>query len=209
MTWISRGLGIGLAVAATVGLMWGSVVPMATQAAPDAVLRLAWSARPERVEICREQTAEELARLPAHMRQPLVCEGTTASYRLEVRYNGDLIAEQIVRGGGLRRDRRLYVFRELPVPAGQADIAVRMDRIEASDSAAAAAPGQPDRSATTSAEDAATGRRSDGPASDRRGDAAPAHLSLTQRLYVSPREVILVTYDADRRELTAIQRARN
>lgn len=181
-----RILGAVLAVAATLGLRWMSTLPMATQTAPDAVLRLAWSARPERVETCREQTPEQLANLPAHMRQPLVCEGTTASYRLEVRYNGEVLAEQVVRGGGLRRDRRLYVFRELPVPPGDAEIAVTLDRVE---SASAGDESHGERAARAPAASA----------------AVPAHLALTQRVHFSPRQVVLVTYDPEERELKALR----
>ncbi len=64
------------------------------------------------------------------MRQALICDGITASYRLEVRRAGVVVADQIVRGGGLRHDRPLYVFREIPMPAGDASIAVRFSRVD-------------------------------------------------------------------------------
>jgi hypothetical protein len=183
MSWASRIAGVSLVAAAMLGLVWASNAPMTTHASADGILRLAWSAQPERIETCREASEEELANVPAHMRQPRVCEGTTATYRLEVRHNGDLIAEQVLRGGGLRRDRRLYVYRELPVPAGDADIAVRLDRIESPDSHA---EGQASSSGAATA-------------------TVPAQLSLTQRVRFAPRQVVLVTYDADRRALTAVQ----
>jgi hypothetical protein len=183
MSRASRIAGVSLVAAAMLGLVWASNAPMTTHASADGILRLAWSAQPERIETCREASEEELANVPAHMRQPRVCEGTTATYRLEVRHNGDLIAEQVLRGGGLRRDRRLYVYRELPVPAGDADIAVRLDRIESPDSHA---EGQAASSGAATA-------------------TVPAQLSLTQRVRFAPRQVVLVTYDADRRALTAVQ----
>lgn len=184
MTWGPRLAGVGIGATVIAGLVWASNAPMRTKgsSASDAVLRLAWSARPERVETCREQSAEELANLPAHMRQPLVCEGTTASYRLEVRYNDAVIAEQIVRGGGLRRDRRLYVFQELAVPSGDADVSVRFDRIESPDGTSRTVQGQAQ-------------------------PAVPPQLSLSGRMRFSPRRVVLVTYDPDRRALTAVKRS--
>ena len=37
-------------------------------------------------------------------------------------------------------------------------------------------------------------------------DEVPAHLAFAQRVHLSSREVMLVTYDADRQELMAAQR---
>jgi hypothetical protein len=185
MRWISRLPAVLFGAAAIAGLAWASHAPLATKAASGGVLRLAWSARPERLETCREQSSEELAALPAHMRQPLVCEGFTASYRLEVLHDGRVIAEQVVRGGGLRQDRRLYVFRELAVPTGEADVTVRMTRVE-NPPAGSSAP----RLNAQQASLAAT--------------AAPPDLSLTRRLRFAPGRVVLVTYDPDRRALKVV-----
>ena len=138
------------------GLVWASNAPMTTNPSPDARLRLAWSARPERIEKCRQQSEEELARLPAHMRQAVACEGTTAEYRLQVRIDGALVADRVVHGGGLRRDRRLYVLEEVVLPAAEAAVDVRFDRVDPSEPGAAAAsatrarptPHSPPRNAT-------------------------------------------------------------
>ena len=138
MTRRDRVAGIALAVAVMAGLVWASNAPMTTNRAPDARLRLAWSARPERIEKCRQQSEEELARLPAHMRQAVACEGTTAEYRLQVRIDGALVADRVVHGGGLRRDRRLYVFEEVVLPAAEATVDVRFDRVDSSEPGVAA-----------------------------------------------------------------------
>ncbi len=42
----------------------------------------------------------------------------------------------------------------------------------------------------------------------RREEAIPASLSLERRFHFVAREVILVTYDAERRELVALERPR-
>lgn len=193
MTFRNRGLGAALALAVVVGLVLASNAPMAVHPSTDAMLRLAWSARPERIENCRQRSDEELARLPAHMRQPLACEGTTAEYRLQVRVDGSLIVDRVVHGGGLRRDRRLYVFEELPLPPGDVGVGIQFVRLESGDSGApvAAEPRE------------AAGRG--GTVSPARGESIPALLSFERRLHTSPREVVLVTYDSDRRELTAIR----
>jgi hypothetical protein len=200
MTAMARALGVALAAATMLGLAWASTVPLTVNPSGDAVLRVAWSARPERVEECRSQSGEELARLPAHMRQAVICEGVAASYRLEVRHQGRLLAEQIVRGGGWRRDRRLYVFREFALPPGDARVEVRFDRIDAP----AATPR--DEAVEETAPAAAAARTSaahphDASRSRPRVEAVPAQLGLDRRLTLAPREVMLVTYDPASRRL--------
>lgn len=187
MTRLDRILGAALAAVLMAGLVWASNAPVTAHRSSDSILRLAWSARPERIEDCRQRSPEELAQLPQHMRQPIVCEGTTAEYRLEVRIDGRLVADRAVHGGGLRRDRRLYVFEEVMLPPGEAVIDVRFDRIQAGQ------PGTPgvDRAAAPPAQQ---------PTPAQRGEV-PAHLSVAERLRFAPREVTLVTYDSDRRSL--------
>ena len=176
MTRLARIAGITCAAAAAFALASASTAPVTVHDSDDGVLRLAWSARPERIEDCRPRSAEELAALPPHMRQPMVCEGVAAEYRLTVRREGAIIADQVVRGGGLRHDRRLYVFREIALPPGEIAIEIRFDRLD---------PGTPNRSA--------------GPAPN--ASAVPAHLSFERRLRVRSREVVLVTYDPQGRAL--------
>ena len=180
MTLLSRAAGLLLALAATASIVRGSYVAMTLHRPDQAMLRLAWSARPERIERCRQLSEEELARLPAHMRQPVSCEGSTAAYRLTVRDEGRLLVERVVRGGGLRQDRRLYVFQELPLDPGDRRIEVRFDRLDSAGSDVTHQPG---------------------------GETVPAHLALDQRVRVGPREVILVTYVPDRQALVGIQAA--
>jgi hypothetical protein len=216
VTRLDRALGLAAALAATVGIAWASNLRMTPHASHDAVLRLAWTARPERVEDCKPQSDEALAKLPLHMRQALICEGTTASYRLEVRREGTVIVEQIVHGGGLRHDRPLYVFRDIPLPAGEAAINVRFVRIDSNTTARSgegAHAGSSDEESSghaearrqTNAMDPERRRREGEERFWQRGEAAPALLSLERRFRFVPHEVILVTYDAGRRELLAIE----
>ena len=176
-----------LAVAASAGFIAGVVAashaPLSPHAPDGALLRLAWSARPERLEECRAQTAEELARLPRHMRQPVVCEGVTARYRLTATHAGRVLADRIVSAGGLRQDRRLYVLEDLPIPAGEAMVEVEFTRIEA-----AAAPTAP---------------AADRLSQDRRGQTVPPRLTFAERRTIDAHTVLLVTYDPERRVLAA------
>jgi len=174
MQLLNRALALIVTAAIVTGIAWASRLPMAAHGSSDAVLRLAWSARPERIEECRAPSAEELASRPKHMQQKLICDGTAARYRLEVRHDGRLVADHEVRGGGLRHDRRLYVFHELRVPPGNAHVDVRFTRIDSPTSKSA---------------------------SHQRGEVVPARLALDEQLTFRPRQVVLVTYDADDREL--------
>ena len=179
MTILRRATGVALGFAAMAVIVRGAYVPMTLRGSDQAILRLAWSARPERIERCRQQSEAELARLPAHMRQPVVCEGASAQYRLTVRDEGRLVAERVVHGGGLRQDRRLYIFQELPLDPGDRRIEVRLDRLDP--------------------EGADSGNRQSG------GEIIPAHLTFDQRVRVRPREVVLVTYSPERQALVDIQ----
>ena len=216
MSVVDRAAGAAAALAATLGIAWISSVRTAPHASDGAVLRLAWTARPERVEDCRQQSNEALEKLPAHMRLAVVCEGTTASYRLEVRREGQLLADQIVRGGGLHHDRPLYVFREIALPAGDAGISVRFTRIESTSSGsggrgAAGAPaigaGSEEPGIETSAIDPDRRRREREERLWQRGEAVPATLLLEDRFHFESRRVVLVTYDAERRQLLAVEEA--
>jgi len=222
---VSGALRFGLAAIVTVGaalvLALASAVPFRVDALPDARLRVAFSARPERIETCRTPSAEELANLPAHMRQGVVCEGTTARYRLEVRRDDSLLASAILRGGGLRHDRRLYALRELSVPSGRGTIDVRLVRVDT----VAARPDSDARGSDDHGRDernehgAGPGRAldDDGRADTRSrdeeehrrrvADEVPAVLTLHEVVTLNPREVLLVTYDQASRRLRTIRGA--
>ena len=212
MTHLDRLAGLCVALAATVGIAAASSIGMTPHASPGAVLRLTWTARPERVEDCRAQSEETLAKLPPHMRQAVICDGTTASYRLVVRREGAVVVDEVVRGGGLRHDRQLYVFRDIPVPAGESAIRVQFDRIEgaaggARDVQAIASPILGNPAPAAAAMDPERRRREGEERIRQRGEAIPPSLLREQRLQFLPREVILVTYDPERRELLAVARA--
>ncbi len=129
MKFLNRILRLVPALAATIGIAGASSIPITPDPSRDALLRLAWRARPDRVEDCRPQSAEVLEKLPPHMRQQVICEGRTAEYRLRVRQNEQMVVDDVVHAGGLRRDRPIYVFREVVIPPGRHAITVEFDRI--------------------------------------------------------------------------------
>ena len=168
-----RAIGFMVALAGTAGIVWTSNARLNPHSG-DAMLRLTWSARPERFETCRAVTAEELASVPAHMRQPVVCEGESAAYRLQVRRNGTVLLDRIVHGGGWRRDRPLYVFEEMPQPPGDAVIGVTFERIDSGTAASAGAFPDPQRRLTSD---------------------LPPRLMIERQLRFRSRSVVLVVFD--------------
>lgn len=180
----ARASGAILVIAATTAMVWASSAALTVHGSNRGVLRLAWSARPERIEVCREQSAEELARLPQHMRQPVVCEGRSARYRLTVRHEGRLVIDRMIHGGGVRQDRRLYVFEEVPLDPGPASIDIRLDRIDEASTGPAPRGNQPPLAETV-----------------------PPTLRFAQQVAVRPRQVLLITYAAERGALTVVEEA--
>ncbi len=106
----------------------GVVVPWHAPGA--AMVRLSWTARPERIETCRELSADELAARPAHMRRAVECTGGAASYLLYVALDGVVVDSAVITGGGLRHDRPLHLLRNYPLAAGPVHLTVRFDRRE-------------------------------------------------------------------------------
>ena len=125
---------MAVAVVVTGILSWalavGSGVSVPWHAVDATELRLSWSARPERVETCRTISDEELAARPAHMRRRVECEGRAATYALLVAVDGDTVERSVVSGGGLRRDRLLYLLRAYPQREGPRALLVRFTRQE-------------------------------------------------------------------------------
>ncbi len=163
----------------------------------DAVLRIALSARPERIETCRTLSQEELAARPAHMRLAVECTGGFATYRLRAWRDSVLVDDRVLHGGGFRRDRPIHVLREYPVPAGVRSLRIVLGRIEQAPGDSAEPP--------VAVEGAALDRRTREAAerSRRRLEALPPAVEWTGRVTMRPRHVALVTWDPVTRRLTA------
>ena len=124
MTVARRGLAVGLACAATLGIASLSRVPATHVGADQAMLRLSWRIFGARVEECRPRSAEELEALAPHMRTAEVCTGGNADYELRVEVDGAEVTRDTLHAGGARGDRPVYVLRDLPVAPGPHDAAV-------------------------------------------------------------------------------------
>ncbi len=194
---------LAAAAATTAGLAllaYASAVPMAYHPRDTARLRLSWSARPERIEVCRELSKEEQAQREEHMRQRVECEGGFASYALRVEVDGRAIGETVIHGAGLRHDRPLYVLRDFPVSPGEHRVRVRLTRREKTDNDAAAFANAVVPDADTGLYAGRAQREATERARRARAAISPSSTLDTVVVFRS-RRVALVTFNAERRVL--------
>jgi hypothetical protein len=180
-----------------------SAAPLAYHDSGNAMLRLSWSARPERIETCRTLSREELEREEEHMRQRVECTGTFASYTLRVETDQQLVSESIVRGAGLRHDRPIYLLREWPVSSDAHRVRVsftRRERPRGRDTTATAQ--RPSESDTGIF--AGRAEREEEERARRRRAAIPSQLVLDTTLVFAPGRVLLVTLNNERRVLEVV-----
>ena len=208
-----RAAGVIIAFGLLLAMTWASTAPLRVTTSDDAIVRLSLGARPQRIETCRTQSDEELEKLAPQMRQRVICEGVAARYRLSVRRNGEVIHQQLVRGGGLRHDRRLYVSRDLHVPAGPGVFTVELVRIDT-------ASGQTEKHEEEEQEEEEEEeeeheramspdrqRREEEERRRRREEDVPPELRVEVEAALEPREVLLVTYDPLSRRLVTTRGA--
>jgi ferredoxin/coenzyme F420-reducing hydrogenase delta subunit len=92
---------------------------------PDhALLRLGWRLAGQVKEQCRDLSAEELQKRPAHMRVARECARTVLTYDLRAVVDGRVVAEKRVASPGLRADRPLSVEEEIEVAPGEHSVQV-------------------------------------------------------------------------------------
>lgn len=197
-----RTLGVLVVIGVAAGLARISAVPLTTPRADRSFVRLSWTARPERVERCRRLSDEELAARPAHMRLRWECEGGFARYLLTVGVADSVLLRNTVRGGGLRHDRPMHVFEELVVSPGTTRLVVALVRLDSSTTGPSETTAAPDQA--TAAVDTIMGARAAREIEERQrraGEAIEPRMVLDTTLALSPGQVVLVTYDGERRRL--------
>jgi len=118
-----------VAVVITVLVAGLSRVPVSLESEHESLVRLSWRMDGYSLEACRVPTAEELAALPVHMRNPNACIGQIASYRLRVAIDGEPVVDERVRPAGARHDRPIFVLSDLPVDPGRHSVEVRFEAI--------------------------------------------------------------------------------
>lgn len=172
-----------------------SSVPMAQGVSEGALLRLSWKAVPERIEVCRELSEEELAKLAEHMRQRVRCDGRFATYTLRVEVDERAVHEGIVRGAGLRNDRPMFLLHEIGMNPGEHRLRVTFARREKTigDSTAHMRVGADTGLYPGRAEREVVER-------ERRAQAAiPSYVELDTMLTFLPERALVVSFDAERR----------
>lgn len=97
---------------------WQSLAPGA------AVLRLSFTHSGART--CRDRTAEELARLPANMRDDKICERRRAPVRIEMDIDGRPVLGADLRPSGLAGSGPSRIYHRLELPAGRYQVGIRM-----------------------------------------------------------------------------------
>ena len=185
--WLLRAVGGALLFVSAGVLSLLSEAPYTAEPATHGVIRLAWRARGERVRRCRRLTPDELAKLPAHMRQEEVCERAVLPYRLRVTVDGAPAIDELVRPGGAREDRPLFVFRELSVAPGAHHITVVFERASGGD-AEDEHEDEGDRAQRREPRESAVRE-------------TPDHLALDETVTLAPRAILLVTYDDEGQRL--------
>jgi hypothetical protein len=188
---VRRAAGVLVALGVT-----GALVVLSRAPAPlrseenEALLRVSWSGRPERIERCRERSDSELARVPAHMRQRVECEGRSARYAVRVADGARILSLDTVTGGGLRGDRPIHMLREYRLAPGPHAIAVEVAR---TDSAA----GEIEEERDHEDREEESRRRA-------RAERVPARLAWDSTVQLAPAAVLLVTYDQVKRRLVSL-----
>lgn len=185
MTPRRRALALVTALALLAALSALTRVPLRAAPGEGALLRLSWRARGEELERCRKATPEELAKVPAHMRQETICsEARVAPYRLRVEVDGARVLDGAVAGSGVAGDRPMYVLHDIPLAAGRHRLVVRFER-----RGPAAAPDE---------------RDDDDSPRERRRHAVPPLLLLDTTVTVARHDVRLVTYSPELERLTLL-----
>ena len=129
LIWRSGGILIGLAFLIGVALLTEAPAEFSTD--DRALLRLSWRLPAGEGQDCRRPTAEELAELPAHMRNPDAClGGSHPGFTLNVTVDGIDVVTDTLYPAGSRGDRPIFVFRELPLEAGEKSLRVRFEQNE-------------------------------------------------------------------------------
>lgn len=121
--WRELGGAVALTVFALAGLAWASQLKAGTSPTSGAV-RLAWRLPGQSWLDCRPLSAEEIARLPVHMRQTQDCRTVYLPYRLRAWTDGTPVVDRAVVPLGARGDRPLYVEQDLTLAAGRHHVKV-------------------------------------------------------------------------------------
>jgi hypothetical protein len=92
----------------------------------QALVKLTFQHAGQRKEVCRERSAEELAKLAPNMRAATVCPRERAPVAVEIEMDGKPLFSVVAPPTGLSRDGASTVYRRAAVPAGEHRFVARM-----------------------------------------------------------------------------------
>jgi hypothetical protein len=125
------------------GVLVATALAAVTWLGSDAPYRLPGGAQPELVVsfkhpgavqgTVRERSAEELEKLPPHMRQAKVVERTRAHVRLRVRVDGQELLSRAYPPSGLWKDGNCVAIERFPLPPGRHEIELALGETAAPD----------------------------------------------------------------------------
>lgn len=116
-----------IAAAIMTGIGYFSQAPAYQYFPPDhALIKLSLSHASQRLEPCRERTAEELAKLAPNMRRKMDCSRERVPTLVQLDVDGKRVFEGWRKPSGLSKDGASQFYERIPVTAGTHRIAVRM-----------------------------------------------------------------------------------
>lgn len=123
-----RYLGQALGYVVFVGLVgYFSNSPAYTHLAADqALIKLSFSHKGQRIAECRQRSAEELAKLAPNMRVAMDCPRERSPITVELELDGQLVHQQTLKPTGLSRDGVSYLYKRFPVLAGEHHLTLRL-----------------------------------------------------------------------------------
>lgn len=113
------GIIAAFAVFATVVGYFSESPDLRLRGAGEALVKLSISHQGELRYECRERSAEEMADMPANMRRPLDCPRERWPLQVSLHMDEMTLFDAEVQPTGLAKDGTAYVYRRLPVPAGE------------------------------------------------------------------------------------------
>jgi len=93
----------------------------------EALLRLSFTHPGQIIANCRERSAEELAKMPANMREAQDCPRERSPVHVRVELDGAPLYDEVFSPAGLRRDGAAAGYRRLAISAGEHQLKVEFN----------------------------------------------------------------------------------
>lgn len=93
----------------------------------QALLRISFRHPGKIATECRTRSAEELAKLPRHLRTEQECDRERSPVHVRVEIDGELLHDEVVPPAGLRKDGASSTYRRMPIAAGEHHLKVMVN----------------------------------------------------------------------------------